>query len=269
MENDAVIGELSQKVLDSGMPAHVEKIAVQEIETLARTSPSSVEYSIGINYLDYLVGLPWNKKTLDSLDLAQAKRMLDEDHYGLYKTKERILEHLAVRILRMSRRERVLIVDDEDVARKNLSHVLERDDCEVFQASSGEEALRKLGSSDFDIVITDLRMPGIDGMEILERVKAKHPGIAVIMITGYATVETAVEAMKKGAFNYITKPFKLDDVRTTIKQAVEKRAELRRAVGSVLCFAGPPGTGKTSVGISIARGPWKKICPDFAGRDER
>ncbi len=258
-QSEAVIEELKQKVSGAHMPPNVEKIAVQEIETLTRTSPSSVEYSIGINYIDYLVSLPWNRKTPDNLDLAEAERLLDADHYGLRKTKERILEHLAVRVLRMSRRPRVLVVDDEDIARKNLAHVLEKEDFEVDQASGGAEALGRLESSEFDIVITDLKMAGIDGMEILERVRARNPDTAVVMITGYATVETAVEAMKKGAFNYITKPFRFDEVRTTIRKAIAKKAEVRSGAGSVLCFAGPPGTGKTSVGMSIARALGRKF----------
>jgi ATP-dependent Lon protease len=251
-QHETLIEELRRRIPAAAMPPKVEEIAVQEIEALSRTNPSSVEYSIGFTYVDYLLTMPWNRKTEDNLDLIQAEKMLNEGHYGLQKTKERILEHLAVRTLKMNRRARVLVVDDEEAGRRNISHVLEREDYEVDAASGGGEALKKLESSGFDVVVTDLKMAGTDGMAILERVKARHPDTGVIMITGYATVQSAIEAMKKGAFTYIAKPFKLDDVRSAVRQALEKKSELRGSAGSVLCFAGPPGTGKTSLGMSIA-----------------
>jgi ATP-dependent Lon protease len=258
-QHEALIEELRQRIPEATMPPKVEKIAVQEIEALSRTNPSSVEYSIGFAYVDYLLSMPWNRKTEDNLDLLQAEQILNEGHYGLQKTKERILEHLAVRTLKLNRRPRVLVVDDEDAGRKNLSHVLEREDYDVDTASGGDEALRKLESSGFDVVVTDLKMAGTDGMAILERVKTRHPDTGVIMITGYATVQSAIEAMKKGAFTYIAKPFKLDDVRSAVRQAIEKKSGVRGSAGSVLCFAGPPGTGKTSLGMSIATALGRKF----------
>ncbi|MBZ0156565.1 MAG: response regulator [Alphaproteobacteria bacterium] len=269
-EQEAVLDELRQKIADAKMPPEVEKVALQELETLSKISPSASEYTIGLTYIDYLVSLPWNRRTEDTLDLNRAERILNEGHYGLYAVKERILEHMAVKVLVANRKPRLLIVDDEEIARKNLFHVLSRDSYEVYTAADGNEALDRLRSMEFDAVITDIKMPGKDGIEILEHIRTKYPDTRVIIITGYATVPSAVEAMKKGAFYYIAKPFKLEEVRTTLRQALEERKEARSVRGSVLCFAGPPGTGKTSMGRAVARALGRKFARISLGgmRDE-
>jgi ATP-dependent Lon protease len=258
-EQTGKIEELRSMIAAAGMPPDVKKIAEQELETLSQISPSSAEYTIGITYIDYLAGMPWNKKTEDNLDIGRAERILNEEHYGLHKIKERILEHLSVKVLRAAKKPHILVIDDEEIARKNLTHILTKENYEVTTASDGDEALKKLDASEFEVVITDLKMPGMDGMEILEKIKTKNPDTKVIMITGYATVPSAVEAMKKGAFHYIAKPFRLDEVRTTVKNALEKKLQMRSARGSVLCFAGPPGTGKTSMGRAIATALGRKF----------
>ncbi len=255
-ENDQqedLIVELRQKIAAARMPDTVQKVSEQELDILSRISPSSAEYTIGITYIDYLLSLPWNKKTEDNLDIARAERILSENHYGLGKIKERVLEHMAVKVLIMSRKARILIVDDEEIARKNLTHVLTKEDYEVATAADGSEALKKMGASTFDVVLTDLRMGKIDGMDLLDKIRIRYPDTRVIMVTGYATVPSAIEAMQKGAFHYLAKPFTLDEVRASIRQALEKNIVMTNTKGSVLCFAGPPGTGKTSLGRSIAR----------------
>jgi ATP-dependent Lon protease len=256
---ESITGELRQKVAAAHMPDSVRKIAEQELDVIERISPSSAEYTIGITYLDYLLSLPWNRRTEDNLDLGRAERILNENHYGLGTIKERVLEHLAVKVLMMSKKARVLIVDDEEIARKNLAHVLAKEEYDVVTAADGGSALRELEAAEFDVVLTDLRMGGIDGMDLLDRIKVRHPETRVIMVTGYATVPSAIEAMQKGAFHYIAKPFKLDDVRAAIKLALEKKTVRANTKGSVLCFAGPPGTGKTSLGRSIARALGRKF----------
>ncbi len=244
--------ELRQKITSACMPEQVEKIAEQELSILAKISPTTAEYTIGITYIDYLVCLPWNKKTEDNLNLARAERILSENHYGLRTIKERVLEHLAVKVLMMNKKARILIVDDEEIARKNLAHVLTKEEYEVAAVADGEGALRELQASEFDVVLTDLRMGKIDGMDLLDRIKVRYPDTRVIMVTGYATVPSAIEAMQKGAYHYLAKPFKLDEVRAVIKKALETKTTRANTKGSVLCFAGPPGTGKTSLGRSIA-----------------
>jgi len=221
--------------------------------------PSTAEYTIGITYVEYLVSLPWNKKTDDNLDIGRAGMILDEDHYGLQKIKERILEYLAVKNLKATQRPRILIVDDEEIARKNLTHFLAKEDYSVVTSSNGEEALRMLDSADFDVILTDLKMEKVGGMEILRRSTMKYPYVEVVMMTGYASVDNAVEAMKEGAFHYLAKPLVLDDVRMIVRQALDKKEMKKETKGSVLCFSGPPGTGKTSLGRSVARALGRKF----------
>lgn len=117
---------------------------------------------------------------------------------------------------------KILVVDDERVAVKNLVHVLKKEGYEVTGTESGQNALRLLEEHQFDVVLTDLRMEKVDGLQILKKCRELHPDTEVIMITGYATLESAVDAMKKGAFHYVAKPFKLDVVRNVVKEALEK-----------------------------------------------
>ncbi|MEJ2657987.1 MAG: endopeptidase La [Desulfobacterales bacterium] len=258
-EMPSELDELKGEVQKTKMPEPVEKIACKEIERLAKTSPSSAEYTIGINYIDYLLSLPWNRMTNDNLDIKRAESVLNEDHFGLAKIKDRILEHLSVRILKMSDRHKILVVDDEKITRKNLEHVFAKDGYLVNTASDGVEALDFLEKSAFDVIVTDLKMGKVDGMTVLEKAKAVNPSTEVIIITGYATVSTAIEAMKKGSYHYLTKPLKLDEIRSTIQKALYKKKVRLEPKGPVLCFAGPPGTGKTSLGMSIARSLERKF----------
>ncbi len=269
-DQDRTIAELRQRVEESRMPQAVEKIARQELDVLTKINPSSAEYAIGLTYIDYLLSLPWNKKTEDNLDVGRAERLLNENHYGLNKVKERILEHLAVKVLRLTRMPHILVADDEEVARKNMAHILAKENYEVMTAADGEEALKKMDSSEFDVALVDLRMPSVDGMELLENIKMKYPDVMVIVVTGYASISSAVEAVKKGAFHYIEKPFKLDEVRTSVKEALEKKSQIKSTKGTILCFTGPPGTGKTSVGKAIAQALGRKFTRISLGgmRDE-
>lgn len=122
----------------------------------------------------------------------------------------------------MSEQIKILIVDDEKIAIRNLQHVLKKEGYIVKSTTSGQNALKMLNREVFDVVLTDLKMEKVDGMQILKRTKEISPDTEVIMITGYATVETAIEAMKHGAYHYLTKPFKLDEVRKVVREASEK-----------------------------------------------
>ena len=117
----------------------------------------------------------------------------------------------------------ILLVDDEAIALTNLTHVLQREGYAVTACRDGEAALAALKRSEFDLVLTDLKMPGIDGMEVLREVRASYPDVPVIMITGYATLDSAVEAMKAGAYHYIAKPFRLAEAREVVRSALELR----------------------------------------------
>jgi len=117
---------------------------------------------------------------------------------------------------------RILIIDDEAIALQNLMHVLKKEGYSILGTQSSTEALELMENEQFDIILTDLKMEKVDGMQILSRAKELYPDSEVIMITGYATVETAIEAMKLGAYHYIAKPFKLDEVRKVVREALEK-----------------------------------------------
>jgi len=122
---------------------------------------------------------------------------------------------------------RLLIVDDEKIAVRNLEHVMTKEGYEVTATQSGANALALLSKQPFDVVLTDLRMEKVDGLQVLQKCRDRHPDTEVILITGYATLESAVEAMKHGAFYYIAKPFRLDEVRKVVAEAMEK-IRLRR-----------------------------------------
>ena len=118
---------------------------------------------------------------------------------------------------------RVLIVDDEKSMRDLLSITLEKEGYDVETAAGGELAIEMLHREMVDAVITDLRMPKVDGLQVLRAAKESSPDIAVIVITAVASTETAVEAMKLGAYDYITKPFKLDEVNLIVRNALERK----------------------------------------------
>lgn len=116
----------------------------------------------------------------------------------------------------------VLVVEDERIAMRNLEHVLRKQGYEVLSAASGAKALSLLDAHEVDVVLTDVRLPGSDGMRILARCREAHPDVEVILVTGYGTLEGAVEAMRQGAFYYVAKPFRLDEVRAVVREAMAK-----------------------------------------------
>jgi two-component system response regulator HydG len=118
---------------------------------------------------------------------------------------------------------RILIVEDDELSRKNLEHILSRAGYEIEAVGSGAEGLRCLARRAYDLVLTDLRMEKVDGMDVLQKTKEQSPDTEVIMITGYATVNSAIEAIKRGAFHYVAKPYKIEEVRALVAQALEKK----------------------------------------------
>lgn len=119
---------------------------------------------------------------------------------------------------------RILIVEDEDITRENLVHVLRKEGYTTEDVDNGAQAITLLEKQDFDLILTDLRMQNVGGMEVLEAAKTMRPNAEVIILTGFATVETAVEAMNKGAYNYLSKPYKLKELRVLVRKALEKHS---------------------------------------------
>jgi DNA-binding NtrC family response regulator len=119
----------------------------------------------------------------------------------------------------------ILVLDDEPIVGKRLKPALAKAGHAVEVAESGAEALRRIEQKVYDIVVTDIRMEGVDGLDVLRHVRARSPRTLVIMITGFATVELARETLTMGAFDFIAKPFKLDDLRRTILRAAESLAK--------------------------------------------
>jgi two-component system response regulator PilR (NtrC family) len=120
---------------------------------------------------------------------------------------------------------KLLIVEDEKSMREVLKILLEGEGHEVTTASDGFEGMSCIEKDIFDLVITDLKMPKVDGFEVLRKIKELSPGTIVIMITAFGNTETAIEAMKLGAYDYISKPFNIDEIRLTIRKALEKKME--------------------------------------------
>ena len=148
--------ELRAAVQKAQLPEAVAAVAAKELERLDKTDPSVAEYTIGINYLDYLISLPWNRFTEDNLDLKRAERILESQHYGLQHVKERILEFLAVRTLCSVQTSQILVVDDEEIARTNLEYILRKEGHQVATAANGLEALEKVKAQEFDVELLGL-----------------------------------------------------------------------------------------------------------------
>ena len=116
----------------------------------------------------------------------------------------------------------ILILDDEPIVSKRLKPSLEKKGYEVEAFTASADALARVQERSFDIVITDLKMEGVDGMQFLTEVKAQHPATEVIVITGFATMETAKESFNKGVFDFLAKPFKLGEITEVIAKAESK-----------------------------------------------
>ncbi|MFA4992250.1 MAG: sigma-54 dependent transcriptional regulator [Candidatus Omnitrophota bacterium] len=125
---------------------------------------------------------------------------------------------------------RILIVDDEPLVRRSLYEILRADGYMASMASDAEEALDKMKKSDYDIVISDMKMPRMDGIDLLKKIKSDYPRTEVVLITGFGNIETAVEAMKIGAFDYITKPIMDNEIKLIIEKIMERNRLIQENV---------------------------------------
>ncbi|MEO7046156.1 MAG: response regulator [Ferruginibacter sp.] len=117
----------------------------------------------------------------------------------------------------------ILIIDDEKAIRKTLSEILSFEGYKIDEAGDGEEGLKRFSEKNYDLVLCDIKMPKIDGIEFLEKAKMVNPDVPIIMISGHGNIDTAVEAVKKGAFDYISKPPDLNRLLITLRNATEKQ----------------------------------------------
>src|SRR5512136_581346 len=116
---------------------------------------------------------------------------------------------------------KVLVSDDELSMRQFLEILLKKEGHQVVCTGDGQEAWARFQAEPFDLVISDIKMPKMDGLELLRKVKERRPALAVIMVTAYASPEDAIAAMKAGAYDYLTKPFKLEEIKSVIHNALE------------------------------------------------
>ncbi len=122
----------------------------------------------------------------------------------------------------------ILVVDDESAIRYSITKTLQRVGYQVESAASGEEALDMLSQQPYDVVLTDIRMPGISGVELLARIKEESPDAIVILLTGYASLDTAVESLRLGAHDYLIKPSSSQDIRDSVSRGIERAQNLKR-----------------------------------------
>jgi len=165
----------------------------------------------------------------------------------------------------MERTLNILVVDDEQIVLDSINKHLKKDNYNVYGALSAQEGLNQMANTPIDIVLTDLMMPNIDGLELMTIIKAEHPKIPVIMITGYATINTALKATQLGAFDYIAKPFSKAELRGVISRAAEiaLKADLtfeKTADGEEI--AGETGSGRHDAFKTIGDKTWLVMQDD-------
>jgi len=132
---------------------------------------------------------------------------------------------------------KILVAEDEEITLKHLVSTLRKEGNNVTGVRDGNEAMERINADTFDLLITDVKMPGLSGMDLLEKVKETHPGAEVMIITGFGSVGSAVEAMKHGAYDYITKPFDLDELVIKVRK-IRERKQLKKENVALKAFLG-------------------------------
>jgi len=133
---------------------------------------------------------------------------------------------------------KILLVDDDDVVRESLAFCLKQEDYQVTEAHDGLEALEKIKLSHYHIVVLDLKMPDIDGIEVLEKIKELDRDANVIILTGHPSLESAIDTMKLGAIDYCTKPFNIEDIKKMVREIAIKKGLIRRKLEDLLIIIG-------------------------------
>lgn len=161
---------------------------------------------------------------------------------------------------------RILFIDDEEIVLRSCRRIFAGSGYEIDTAMSGEEGLSKALNQDFDLVVTDLKMPGIGGMEVLNRLRKSRPDTTVIIFTGYASVDTAREALKNGAFDYIPKPFTPEEIREVIKNALEARAGKQRTMLDLMAIVShelkSPVSALHTTASTLYKGYFGQLSPE-------
>ena len=246
------IEDLRQMVIPAGVPHNVKQIAYIELEQLSDLDFGTEEYKSRAAYTSFLLSLPWNRRTEDEQDVQKIESIMQEDPNCSQGIKDAIVK----RISEETKKPHILVVDDEKIALESMVYTLNKDGYNVVPANNGSVAIDKLTESSYDVVITDLIMGDVDGAAVLSEIKNKYPNTKAIMVTGYATVDTAVDAMRMGAFHYIEKPISLDELRLVVKDALQdKFSATRRA----LCISGNTKDIRDSLVMTIARALGRKM----------
>lgn len=245
------IEDLRQMVIPAGVPLKVKQIAYMELEQLSKVDFGTEEYRSRAAYTSFILGLPWNKRTEDEQDAQKIESIMQEDPNCSQGTRDAIVKH----ILEETEKPHILVIDDEKIALESMVYTLNKDGYNVVPAHNGAEAISKLAESSYDVVITDLIMGDVDGTAVLNEIKSKYPNTKAIMVTGYATVDTAVDAMRMGAFHYIEKPLSLDELRLIVKDALKDKFYVTRRA---LCISGNTKDVRNSLVMTIARALGRK-----------
>ncbi len=242
---------LHDAVTSAKLPPPALQMALKALDFLSQSSSESPEYRKTASYIDYLIKLPWSRTTGDFSDMTKIENSLNDLPDIAPDARTAIVKHLSLQSPKITPCPRILVVDDEEVALKNIARLLRKEGYEVVTSPSGEDAIVELESSRFDIVLTDLRMANIDGIYVLEKTKKMYPETDVIVITGYATTETAVEAMRKGAFHYLVKPLQINELRAIVSEALDSKRS-GSAGRTILCLSGSSSEKKAMIGKALS-----------------
>ena len=129
---------------------------------------------------------------------------------------------------RATRRPRILVVDDEENVRITTAAILEQEGYDVAAASDGREALEMAARAHYDLVLTDLRMDDMDGSTLIHELQQRHPSVVTIVLTGYASIESSIDALRQGVYDYLVKPCMVEDLKRTVRRALEHREQRRQ-----------------------------------------